>query len=1125
MPKKKAVVDPMGQWKYPGDVTIIPSNSITMQGVNYPVLGVDDLGNAQMMMPGGQYTFPGNYVTEFPQMQLGGMSKRKVDKYLQSNKDLNWVKRLYQPNTPTMYLPGSSVPSTHYMESADGRVYPTIVQRTPDSPLEYLGDDAYDYAMQSGEYIQFPNDRQARRFAESYKKGTDVLKEFGKGGLTQWFAEEWTDIKTGKPCGRQKGEKRAYPACRPKKRVNETTPKTTSEMSSSEKAKFKRVKNSGERISYNHKRREFGGEMGWLDQYQSGGSIRPTYQDSLDLYNFTQLQKRLEQPSDLYKPSFMEEMFLGSPSKLTPQGKKDQDLLRQEATRLLKTNPNLKSGLYYTPPGIKKSTLSDYIEAEGSYDIYHPGIKPQSAWIGIAPNNDYSNVKPKPILKPALPVSTASSLTSSSTSSSTSSNPEIAAKQQKLIDAGYNIGEADGIWGPKSQAAWDAMNASQSTTTAILPTSTTSSSASGGYRAPIIQQFQYMSPENKEKALRKYGSVSNIPFKGVDINQLKNGGWLNNYQDGGSTDSTLENIVEFFDPTGVTSWDDAYRAYNQWKKSGSSLPSMDQTIDMFGAVPSLGKLGKLKYLDAEAIKQAYKYFDWQKLINQYDAIQDELSSQKCGGQTRRLNNYQDGGETSTEQSPDRIAPIEISAKRDPWYKRLPRQVADRMGFYPYGYDTNPNDFSSQMARRIGSADSPAGAFFGALTAPLATPQLGAMYAMTGEAQTPSEYYNVQNPYAAFALNALTDPLTYVGTGAFTNIPSKISNTISRQIYKNPKLGVNLATGLRLPIKNIDNITVSPGLKPGDIELSSFLSPAKGVSEQQFIERLASGAQSLDQSLQKRISDLKSPEGFKRLVNQEKEYYLSKGEIPSVADDLANLSAKARINELENTYSWNTAAKDYGETNVFAGKSELSDFSKDELLLNNAYYRQTSPNSGSTFSPYYKSDPGSIGIGYNVVGDKPIEMHEIAHALQRGRVLPIDDELRQLTPKKNLPSNTQRAYDYFSSGTGGREASAFANELRESMFQKGFIPDYYSPISQQQVQNAYGYFKTNPMGVYDPNNARYLSNTRIFDFMAPTKANSKLLTDILNKLPAAIPVAAGASQLRQQKNGGWLNKYN
>ena len=43
------------------------------------------------------------------------------------------------------------------------------------------------------------------------------------GGLTRWFKEKWVDVKTGKPCGRSKGEKRGYPACRPSKRVSSKT--------------------------------------------------------------------------------------------------------------------------------------------------------------------------------------------------------------------------------------------------------------------------------------------------------------------------------------------------------------------------------------------------------------------------------------------------------------------------------------------------------------------------------------------------------------------------------------------------------------------------------------------------------------------------------------------------------------------------------------------------------------------------------------------------------------------------------------------------------------------------------------------------------------------------------------
>ena len=76
------------------------------------------------------------------------------------------------------------------------------------------------------------------------------------GGLTRWFKENWVDVKTGKPCGRSKGEKRGYPACRPSKRVSSKTPKTVGEMTASEKARFKREKTSSKKITYQHRRRK-----------------------------------------------------------------------------------------------------------------------------------------------------------------------------------------------------------------------------------------------------------------------------------------------------------------------------------------------------------------------------------------------------------------------------------------------------------------------------------------------------------------------------------------------------------------------------------------------------------------------------------------------------------------------------------------------------------------------------------------------------------------------------------------------------------------------------------------------------------------------------------------------------
>jgi len=62
-----------------------------------------------------------------------------------------------------------------------------------------------------------------------------VRKTQEGANLRRWFKEEWKDVRSGKPCGRQEGEKRGTPYCRPSKRVSPRTPVTASEMSESQK--------------------------------------------------------------------------------------------------------------------------------------------------------------------------------------------------------------------------------------------------------------------------------------------------------------------------------------------------------------------------------------------------------------------------------------------------------------------------------------------------------------------------------------------------------------------------------------------------------------------------------------------------------------------------------------------------------------------------------------------------------------------------------------------------------------------------------------------------------------------------------------------------------------------------
>ena len=45
---------------------LIPSGDITMKGVEFPVHGVDNLGNEKIMEPGKNYKFAGDQVLETP---------------------------------------------------------------------------------------------------------------------------------------------------------------------------------------------------------------------------------------------------------------------------------------------------------------------------------------------------------------------------------------------------------------------------------------------------------------------------------------------------------------------------------------------------------------------------------------------------------------------------------------------------------------------------------------------------------------------------------------------------------------------------------------------------------------------------------------------------------------------------------------------------------------------------------------------------------------------------------------------------------------------------------------------------------------------------------------------------
>ena len=87
------IKDDRGQLAYPGEVTEIGSNDITMQGVDYPVLGVSDTGDTKMMYPDQDYKFDGKKVTEYPMMQEGGWLSKYATEPMRQDATRNVIPR------------------------------------------------------------------------------------------------------------------------------------------------------------------------------------------------------------------------------------------------------------------------------------------------------------------------------------------------------------------------------------------------------------------------------------------------------------------------------------------------------------------------------------------------------------------------------------------------------------------------------------------------------------------------------------------------------------------------------------------------------------------------------------------------------------------------------------------------------------------------------------------------------------------------------------------------------------------------------------------------------------------------------------------------------------------------
>jgi hypothetical protein len=144
---------------------------------------------------------------------------------------------------------------------------------------------------------------------------------------------------------------------------------------------------------------------------------------------------------------------------------------------------------------------------------------------------------------------------------------------------------------------------------------------------------------------------------------------------------------------------------------------------------------------------------------------------------------------------------------------------------------------------------------------------------------------------------------------------------------------------------------------------------------------------------------------------------------------------------------------------------------------------------------------------NVISDRPVDVSDYKPALRK----------RQLST------------DYFTTGSGGKEKSAFLGEVQQHMMDKGIIPkNSYVEVTPKMVEETF----INSIGD-EASGGRYL---RLFDIMKPTEKNYKTISKALNKMLVAVPVVGagtatmlanpfeGSDGLPQQKKGGVADDY-
>lgn len=420
------------------------------------------------------------------------------------------------------------------------------------------------------------------------------------------------------------------------------------------------------------------------------------------------------------------------------------------------------------------------------------------------------------------------------------------------------------------------------------------------------------------------------------------------------------------------------------------------------------------------------------------------------------------------------------------------------GFWDQSYDKFQED--NKNSEFIGAMLSP-------FTYALSLPQQAMMYGTTGKVQDPSEALGIENPYLAFAANAVLDPANIVGAGLASK--GRVLPFLNNLV--NPLAGMNFRKGAakQLPGSgNVDDV--------GNIFKGSLTDKEKEMyqwfEKQQKLNALPTT---------KNKKTLGVLEDFKTRIQTSE----GKKRMKELGIDSDEMLQKIQIVEDPNTFGYFSGDRNRAVLNPLDPLPTQTARHEIEHGVQNAFQKQAIKTEGNIIptlkrlftDPLLKKPlPKSITDANTKIDDllSGLELRKQGTPNKQWRGHVDNDSPVDISEYKSLISNKQNATDYFLTGSEGREKSAFLAEVQQYMMDNNIIPKTsYTEVTPEMVKNTFVDAMFDEEG-----GGKYL---RLFNIIKPTEANYKLISEGLNKMLGVIPPAAiiGAGALQEKKNGG------